>query len=345
MKKLKISVNTGFLLSAAMLVFVSCDDRKTNSGETGTQTETQTAEPVLTKKAPEFSGDSAYYFVARQVKFGPRVPNSAAHRQCGDYLIATLKKYGADVTVQSFTATAYDGTKLQARNIIGSYNPQAQKRILLAAHWDTRHVADQDTVRKQQPIDGANDGASGVGVLLEVARVLSTANSKPTVGVDIILFDVEDYGLPEFLQASEFPLAQNQQTYCLGSQHWGKNPHKPGYSAYFGILLDMVGAKNTAFYREGVSVKYASSVVDKVWAIGQALGYGQYFRNEQTAEITDDHVFINEYAKIPTIDIIDFNLQGNFAEHWHTHNDTMDVIDKNTLKAVGQTVVQVVWQE
>lgn len=332
------------LFFAATLLLWSCDRTGSKGGET--KIDTPVAESIITVKASAFSGDSAYAFVARQVAFGPRVPNSAAHRKCGDYLVATLKKYGAEVTVQEFSATAYNGTQLQARNIIAAFNPKATKRILLAAHWDTRHVADKDSSRTKQPIDGANDGASGVGVLLEVARIVSSGNPKPAVGVDIILFDVEDYGIPEFDDRSKYVNAENNaEFYCLGSQHWGKNPHKPGYSAYYGILLDMVGAKNATFFKEQSSVEYASGILDKVWNVAQALGYGQYFRSEQSPAVTDDHTFVNTYAKIPMIDIIDFSRQGSFGHYHHTHKDNMDIIDKNTLKAVGQTVVQVVWQE
>lgn len=332
------------LFFAATLLLWSCD--RTGSKGAETKTGTPVVESVITAKAPAFSGDSAYAFVARQVAFGPRVPNSAAHRKCGDYLVATLKKYGGEVTVQEFAATAYNGTRLQARNIIAAFNPEATKRILLAAHWDTRHVADKDSSRTKQPIDGANDGASGVGVLLEVARIVSSGNPKPAVGVDIILFDVEDYGIPEFDDRSKYTNPENNaEFYCLGSQHWGKNRHKPGYSAYYGILLDMVGAKNATFFREQSSLEYASGIVDKVWNVAQALGYGQYFRNEQSAPITDDHTFVNTYAKIPMIDVIDFTPQGTFGHYHHTHKDNMDIIDRNTLKAVGQTVTQVVWQE
>jgi Zn-dependent M28 family amino/carboxypeptidase len=273
------------------------------------------------------------------------VPNTKPHRQCGDYLIETLKKYGADVTVQAFEATAYNGTKLQGRNIIGSYFPNAGKRILLAAHWDTRHVADKDSTRKNDPIDGANDGASGVGILMEIARTLNTVSNKPNVGVDIIFFDLEDYGIPEFEDHSQFP--QDKQYYCLGSQYWGKNLHEPGYSAYFGILLDMVGAKNSRFYKEETSLQYASSILDRVWAIGNYLGYGAYFINERGPGLTDDHTFINEYARIPTIDIIDYDYSGVdfFGNYHHTHADNMSIIDRNTLKAVGQTVLQTVYEE
>ncbi len=337
MKKILFFITIGWVLFA-------CD--RSNKQESQTSSETTATESVITAKAPNFSADSAYNFVGKQVSFGPRVPNTAAHRKCGDYLIATLKQYGADVTVQEFSATAYNKTPLTARNIIASFNPKATKRIVLASHWDTRHVADKDSVDTKKPIDGANDGASGVGILLEVARQLSTANPKPNVGVDVILFDVEDYGIPEFEDAKNFMNPEAPvEYYCLGSQHWGKNLHKPGYSAYFGILLDMAGGKNAVFNREGSSLRYAAGIVDKVWNIGQALGYGQYFRSAAAPEIIDDHVYMNEYARIPTIDIIDFSINGEFGKYHHTHADNMSIIDKNTLKAVGQTVLQVVYQE
>lgn len=304
--------------------------------------------PVITLKAPQFNEDSAYAFIEKQVSFGPRVPNTQAHRQTGAYLITTLKKYGADVMVQDFVAEAYDGTKLQSRNIIGSYFPDAPKRILLAAHWDSRHVADKDTVNQKKPIDGANDGASGVGVLLEIARILQADSTKPNIGVDIIFFDSEDYGIPENAKTSDYPgLDTNKQYYCLGSQYWSKNKHKPGYSAYYGMLLDMVGGKNARFAKEGTSMEYAASIVRKVWNIGQALGFGQYFVEQNSPGITDDHVFVNRDAKIPMIDIIEYDASGNdyFGPYHHTHRDNMQIIDKNTLKAVGQTVLQTVYEE
>ncbi len=301
---------------------------------------------VITAKAPVFSADSAYAFVEKQVAFGPRVPNSSAHRKCGDYLIAQLKAYGGSVTAQDFTTTAYDGTKLSARNIIAAFNPQASKRILLAAHWDTRPFADKDTIKVKQPIDGANDGASGVGVLLEVARILATATEKPAVGIDIIFFDVEDYGIPEFAKDGEFPSDPNMYSYyCLGSRYWGQNLHKPGYSAYYGILLDMTGGKNATFYKEQTSMEVAPSIMNKVWEIGQALGYGQYFQNIPVSGIIDDHVLVSNYTKIPMIDIIAMSRDGYFGDYHHTHADNMDIIDKNTLKAVGQTVLQTIYQE
>jgi glutaminyl-peptide cyclotransferase len=290
--------------------------------------------------APVFNADSAYQFVSRQVKFGPRVPNTVAHEKCGDYLINSFRNSGAKVMVQNFEAKAYDGKKLVLRNITASFNPEASKRIILAAHWDTRPFADQDPDKSyyNKPIDGANDGGSGVGILLEVARAMNTFKSKPGVGVDLILFDGEDYGAPEEFEGS------HANTYCLGSQYWAKNPHSNGY---YGILLDMVGAKDATFAMEGLSMQYAGSIVQKVWQTGNALGYSKYFIYREAGAITDDHSYVNELAKIPMIDIIEFKIGGSnyFGPYWHTHNDNMNVIDKNTLKAVGQTLLDVVYNE
>jgi glutaminyl-peptide cyclotransferase len=326
---------------AALSIFylfhlTACDDKKKPD-------EQQQVVEVPLAKAPAFNEDSAYFFVEKQVKFGPRVPNSRPHVQCGDYLISQLKKYGAEVTVQTFVATAFDGTQLQSRNIIASINPAATKRILLSAHWDTRPFADQDTARQRQPIEGANDGGSGVAVLLEIARTIQADSLKPGVGIDIILFDSEDYGAPEWDEKED----NSKVWYCLGSQYWAANKHKPGYSAYYGINLDMVGAADARFAREGTSIEYASSVVSKVWSLASRLGYGTYFIPVQSPAITDDHVFVNRIARIPTIDIIEFNQAGDnyFGTYWHTHRDNMSVIDRKTLKAVGQTVLQAVYQE
>ena len=324
-----------FLIVLLFCAFWSC---KTNtSSEQTTESESTTA----LVKAPAFSGDSAYVFTEKQVKFGPRVPNSAAHTRCGDYLVAELKRLGCSVTEQKFVATHYDGRKLNARNIIGSINPQATKRILLASHWDSRPVADEDPVNKTGAIAGANDGASGVGVLLELARTIQQAAQKPTVGVDIIFFDVEDGG--------NSAVAKDKFTgFCLGSQYWAANKHKPGYSAYYGVLLDMVGAKGATFPREAFSNQYASEVTRNLWNLASRLGFSSYFIQQDGAAITDDHLPVNETAKIPMVDIIHLqmnNAQKTFFDDWHTHEDDMRNIDPQTLKAVGQTLVQALYQE
>jgi glutaminyl-peptide cyclotransferase len=328
MRNSRLFAGLGF--TVVLFCLLSCEKEKTKEK---VQTEQETRVP-----APVFNEDSSYKYVAEQVKFGPRVPNSVAHFKCGDYLIRKLEQSGATVTVQSFEAKAFDGTRLSLRNIIGSINPKATLRIILAAHWDTRPFADQDKERKDKPIDGANDGASGVGILLEVARAIEAFKAKPEVGVDIIFFDGEDYGAPESFEGS------HNDTYCLGSQYWAKNPHG---NAYYGILLDMAGAKNATFAMEGLSNQYAPSIVAKVWGTANRIGYGQYFVYKEAGPITDDHAYVNEYAKIPMIDIIDHDLSGDnyFGSYWHTHNDNMSIIDKKTLKAVGQTLLEVVYNE
>ncbi|MTI31044.1 M28 family peptidase [Xanthovirga aplysinae] len=320
-----------------ILILASCGKKKPGNQETKVSEEVKKVINV-----PAFNADSAYEFVKKQVDFGPRVPNSAAHRACGDYLIETLKKFGAKVKVQEFDANAYDGTKLFLRNIIGSFNPEKKRRILLAAHWDTRHVADKDEINPDQPIDGANDGASGVGVLLEIARAIHS-NQAPDVGIDIIFFDGEDYGVPNSYRG---PISGGT-TWCLGSQYWAKNKHESNYTAYYGILLDMVGAKGAQFYREGYSMEYAPNIVDKVWKEAASLGYGQFFVPINTVEITDDHQFVNQ-AGIPMIDIIPYDPSspdGFFPDYHHRHKDNMDIIDKTTLAAVGETVLHTIYKE
>ena len=292
---------------------------------------------------PGFNADSAYFFIEKQVSFGPRVPNTEAHRQCGDYLVAKLKEYGAQVEEQTFEAAAFDGTMLQLRNIIGSYQPQQQKRILLAAHWDTRPFADKDTIDTDQPILGANDGASGVAVLLEVARLFSN-DTMPEVGIDIIFFDGEDYGEPEDRKASIDEVG-DRVWWCLGSQYWSENKHKSNYSAYYGILLDMVGAENARFCRDVVSMNNAPSVVSRVWEQAQQLGYQRYFVYDKGDEIIDDHIYVNYKANIPMIDIIECDPATTFGSYHHTHADNMDIISKATLEAVGETVLHVIYHE
>lgn len=292
--------------------------------------------------SPDFNSDSAYHFVDKQVAFGPRVPNSEAHKACGDYLVAELERFGATVTQQKADLKAFDGTILHARNIIGAFNPEKTDRVLLFAHWDTRPFSDKDPDEKNYhtPVQGANDGASGVGVLLEVARILK--EKAPDLGVDIIFFDAEDYGTPTFVH--DIPSGEG---WCLGSEYWSKNPHAPEYKARFGILLDMVGAPDATFYKEAISRQYAQGIVEKVWGTARDLGYGKYFIDKNVGGITDDHVPVNENRGIPSVDIIhlDLNTDSNFGWYHHTTKDDMNNVSKETLKAVGQTVLEVVYKE
>ena len=293
-------------------------------------------------QTPDFSGDSAYAYVAKQVAFGPRVPNTEGHRACADWLAATLEGHGADVTVQTGQVTAFDGTVLDIRNIFGAFRPEMRRRVLLYAHWDTRPFADKDTVRTDQPINGANDGGSGVGVLLELARLLG--DSLPDVGVDIAFFDAEDYGEPEWLPNRD----ADYTDWCLGSQYWARKPHTLGYRAKYGILLDMVGARGAVFHREGTSMALAPGIVDKVWSTARKMGHGDLFRNRVTPQTIDDNLFVSQLAGIPSANIVHYHLDtrmmGYFPQH-HTHGDNLDAIDPDVLEVVGQVLTQVVYAE
>ncbi len=319
-----------------VLTAVACGNSKNKSGQPE-----EIAKEVI--KAPEFNADSAYQYIQAQADFGPRVPNTSAHQACGDYLASQLEKFGAKVYNQYADLIAYDGTILKARNIIGAYKPESKKRVLLCAHWDSRPYADNDPNPKNHhtPILGVNDGASGVGVLLEIARQIQ--KKQPTLGIDIVFFDAEDYGIPEFYEGRHKP-----DTWCLGSQYWARTPHVQGYNARYGILLDMVGGKDATFYYEGYSSRTARSQMKKIWKKAQELGYGKYFVKEDGGEVMDDHVYVNTLARIPCVDIINYdanNPSNSFGSFWHTVNDTMDLINRNTLKAVGQTVMDVIYNE
>jgi glutaminyl-peptide cyclotransferase len=324
-------------LFVAFLISGCGDDRKSKNSVP--------EKPVRVVDVPTFNADTAFFFIQKQVSFGPRIPNTKAHFQTGEYLVQVLKKYGAKVSTQEFESRSFDGQKLNLRNIIASYAPEKKKRILLAAHWDTRPFADKDTEAKDSKFDGANDGASGVGVLTEIARLLGQ-EKKPDVGVDIIFFDGEDWGEKNGTQ-DRVPLPQGlEEWWCLGSQYWVRNKHQPNYSAYFGILLDMVGAANAQFHKEGHSLEFAPGITDKVWSRAATLGYSHVFVPTKQDAITDDHYFVNTKGKIPMIDIVHFQPGvGYFGDFHHSRKDNMEWIDRKTLKAVGETVLSVVYHE
>ncbi len=304
--------------------------KTTAKGET---TNTNTSAPKQATKVPSFNADSAYAYIQKQVDFGFRVPGTPEQKACADWLAAKSRTFADRVIVQEATVKVHTGKEVPMYNIIASFNPDAKERILLCAHWDTRPIADQDNERQDEPIVGANDGGSGVGVLLEIARQLKA--TPVSYGIDIIFFDVEDYGV-----------SGADDSYCLGSQYWGKTPHVPNYTAKYGILLDMVGAGDAIFLKEQISLAYAKPIVDKVWKKAQDLGFGSYFSNEVTpSPITDDHYYVNDLRKIPTIDIIHYTNEGNFGDFWHTHDDDMNIINKSTLKVVGKTLMHILYEE
>ena len=331
----KLTFATPWLAGLALLAFASCG---TDSGSGTPQAPQNGSAEIMV--APEFNEDSAYAYVARQVAFGPRVPNTETHEACAAWLARELARHGAQVTVQEGRARAFDGTILNMKNIVGSFHPESRDRVLLFAHWDTRPFADKDSLRQREPIDGANDGASGVGVLLEIARQLGQIPAD--IGVDIAFFDAEDYGRPEWLPSSQ----NGYKDWCLGSQFWAANPHRPGYRARFGILLDMVGARDAVFHQEGTSLRLAPHVVRKVWKRASDLGFGGRFSSRSTPQTIDDNLFVSELAGIPSANIVDYRVNVRpmgYGPFHHTHADNMDIIDPQTLDVVGTTVLSVVY--
>ena len=302
--------------------------------------DTTKPKPVVTVRVPEFDADSSYKYCDAQVKFGPRIPGTKAQQQCAAYLEKMLKRYCDTVYVQKANVKVYDGTEKPMINLIGSFNPKAKKRILLLSHWDTRPWSDRDVNEPKKQFDGADDGGSGVGILIACAEQFQ--KQKPNVGIDILLCDVEDYGPPEF----ETKWDETDQ-YALGTQYWANHPHTKNYRAFYGILLDMTGAVNARFPKEAFSMKYAPSVINEFWNHAQSLGFGNYFVNENANAITDDHYYVNTLNGTPTIDIINLSTETKtgFAPHWHAQSDNMDLIDRATMKAVGQTLLQMIYYE
>ena len=335
-------------LLVPLVVFLFLNLFISSCGGSTSSTENKNPNSKSLVAAPAFDAQKAYDFVQTQVNFGPRVPNTQAHKATSVWLKEQFEAFGAKVYMQEFTSPSYDGKQLELVNVIASFNPDAKKRILLAAHWDTRPFADQDLSDKNASLDGANDGGSGVGVLLEVARVIGSGEG-PEVGVDIILFDGEDGGEHAEL-SEEVPLqAGLDKWWCLGSQYWSKNKHKSNYSAYYGVLLDMVGAPDATFYFDDVSQANAARVQQKVWDRGAQLGYADYFKPKLGFNnILDDHLYVNKLARIPMIDILDHRPGGEnreFTPAWHRQSDNMDNIDKKTLGVVGEVLLSLLYNE
>lgn len=321
----KMTTMIGAVLAAAMMM-AACGNTATANGDTLTDSTTQEEETAT------FNADSAYAMVARQCDFGPRVPGTEAHEACGAWLANELRLRCDTVVEQRGTVTTFDGVTLHITNLVGTFNPEAQDRVLLLAHWDCRPWADNDAdeARRRDPVMGANDAASGVGVLLELARVWQ--QERPKVGIDILLVDAEDWG----------ESGGDDDSWALGTQYWAAHPHVAGYTAQYGILLDMVGARGAKFRREQYSTYYAGDVQDRVWRAANSEGFSSTFLNEPGGAVTDDHIAVNQRG-IPCIDIIDMRATPTgFFDAWHTTHDTMDQIDRNTLRAVGKTLLHTI---
>ena len=305
-------------------------------------TKKQTSNP--TTVSIQFNADSAYAFCAAQCNFGPRTMNSEAHELCGQWITQQFQQYGYQTELQKADLRGYDGTILKSTNIIAKSTKVQSPRILICAHWDSRPWADNDpdSANWRKPVMAANDGASGVAVMLELARLLQQ-NDSARVAVDFICFDAEDWGVPQWSNEVD------GDSWALGAQYWAANCQKETADSYqYGVLLDMVGGQGAKFYYEGFSMQYARSIVEKVWQAAGAAGYGSFFINQDGGGVTDDHIPVNEKAGIPCIDIINYYpdcRQSSFGPTWHTVNDDMQHIDKNTLQAVGQTLVQLIFSE
>jgi Zn-dependent M28 family amino/carboxypeptidase len=276
-----------------------------------------------------FDGEAAMGYVREQVAFGPRVPNTAGHRRAGDWILAHLARTADTVEVQSFRHVTAAGDTLRLRNFVGRFRPERPERVLLLAHWDTRPVADQSANLGDQrrPVPGANDGASGVAVLLGVADVLAAA--PPAVGVDLLFVDGEDFG------AFTDPDGRTGRDVLLGSRHYAATLPDDRVPLY-AVLLDMIGDADLRIYQEGYSVSRAPEVVTRVWERARALGYGDVFQPVVRHTVTDDHLPLLDRG-IRTIDVIDFDYP-----HWHTVDDTPDKVSARSLKIVGDVMVALV---
>jgi len=323
---LRISGYFMFVIGLLLIVFSCKEDRKNI---------TVKQEQII---VPSFDKNRAFSYVQKQVDFGPRVPNSEAHRNCKNWMVEEMSKTGWEVIEQDFEAVTYDKKTLQSTNIIVRYQPKKKKRVLLMAHWDTRFMSDQesDASQKSLPVDGADDGASGVAVLMEIMHAIQSQSLD--LGVDFVFFDAEDQGQTN---------GGKNASWCLGAQYWAKNPHIPGYRAEYGILLDMVGSRNARFLPEYWSSTYAPHINVKVWKTAYLLGYSNLFVKGKPRSVLDDHYYVNTIINIPSIDIINTSDQTptGFGAHWHTQKDNMSIIDKNTLKSVGNVILNVLYKE
>ena len=323
------------ILSLSLLLgFSSCKN------DTPSESTTKPAMQKPRVKVPKFDGDKAYALVEKQLSFGHRIPGTPEHKATKDWYVDQLKATGAEVQVQEFKASFLGIEDKESYNIIASFNPKNTHRVMLAAHWDSRLIAekDEDKSMQEKPIMGADDGATGTAILLQIANMIK--ENPIDLGIDIVLFDAEDQGDSK----------GNETSWCLGSQYWGKNPHVPNYKAKFGILLDMVGAKDAQFGKEGYSRTRAGVQLEKIWALAKGMGYSDYFQDFDAGGITDDHKYVMDYRKFPMVDIINTpkdptSGDTSFGHYHHTHKDNIDIVSKRTLKVVGQVLTAVIYKE
>ena len=318
------------LLSLLLLITLSWQSCK-NDTSSATASATQEKKSVT---IPVFNPDNAYAHIEKQLSFGFRVPGTPEHKACGEWIAATLKSNGAQVIIQDFKSNFLGKKDVPSFNIMAQFNPNHKNRILLAAHWDSRLIADKDDERTGDPIPGADDGASGVGVLLEIARILS--ENPIDMGIDLILFDAEDQGDNN-----------TNETWALGSQYWSKNLVPNNYKAQYGILLDMVGSEGAVFGLEEYSYVIAKKQQEKVWTLAKRMGYSDFFREETSGAVMDDHFWVMKNTGMPMVNIINQKPgdRSSFGDYHHTHDDNISIISKRTLRVVGQVVTAAIYNE
>ena len=311
----------------ASLILGCTGDQPQPKNESSTKVDPTVTSPPI----PSFSGDRAFSQLLKQVSFGPRNPNSQGHQACLDFFQTELGKLCDVVKLQPFVHVGYDGERLNLTNVVASFKPEAKARILLGAHWDTRPRAEQDEnrARRNEPIIGANDAASGAAVLLEIASLLK--QHPPPIGVDLVFFDGEDYGHEG-----------DTRNYLLGSRHFAKTK-SPDYLPRFGIVIDMIGDAFLEIPKEQHSLQYAHDIVELVWQKARQLGYPQ-FADIIGEAVTDDHLPLNEVG-IKTIDLIDFNYPDPTNRYWHTHQDTPDKCSAESLEAVGTVLTHIIYTQ
>lgn len=324
-----------FLLLFCLLLCFSCNEEQQQKPNPKSQPKKETTLPeISTADIPEVSEERLKEFMETQVGFGPRVPDSKASQQFVEWAIQEFEALNFKVIIDAHKVRMHNGQVVTANNVIAKFNSTQPKRIMLAAHYDSRMIADQDNERQNEAIDGANDGASGVAVLLEIATLLKQNNSN--LGIDFVLFDAEDQGSS---------VGNNPSSWCLGSQAFAKANKAKASTYQFGILFDMVGGEGAVFPKEGYSVAYAPNVVNSVWRIAYQLGYSDLFSNLSASGLIDDHLFINRIMGVPMIDIIDYDQYSGFHETWHTHSDNLNAIDYSIMRRVVEVVTLFLQQQ
>ena len=321
------------LLAMCLLLMVSCKQKK------DADSASQIGVDYKQVSIPQFEADSAVAYIEAQMAFGPRTPGAAAWKRCGDWIVRQMNHWCDTVYVQDFHTDLWDGTPATGCNIVGSLRPKAAQRVVLAAHWDSRLWADHDPdpSKHHSAVPGANDGASGAAMLMELARIMHTM--PPSVGVDFVFFDLEDQGIPEWASTYE------DNTWCKGSQYWAKHRHVPYYTAAYGILFDMVATFNPRYTQEEVSRTFAPGLTRRLWRAAASIGYGHIFISQPTAPILDDHLYVNQIADIPMVDIVQNSATESFFPHWHTTTDDLDHVSPQTLATVAHVVLATLYAD